>query len=388
MILPLHSNRFRSDWGAGMRQIAAHRRAAAVLLVAVSLMSMGCTTTNKYYAATLPPELQAPPVASSSTVDLSNLALQTGGEELIGPDDVLEINISAGLSTHDTVLWLVRVDRNGLVHLPDIGSVQLGGMDEQTAEQAVKTACMQRQLFRNPHVTVSPKQRPKNRVFVLGAVQKPGRYELPRRSSDLLAALVAAGGLAENAGTNVEIRNPGAGETGSGSGSAPIAGEARGGLQTIGHAVPASSAAGPQILQIDLVSATQSPGKGYFVADGGIVVVEKRDPTPIKVLGLVQRPGIFEFPLNQELRVLDAIAQAGGVSSPLADKVYVIRRLSPAEEPVVIELSVSNAKTDGISNLRLAPGDTVSVEQTPATMFLDTLKIIRFGIGASLGTLF
>jgi polysaccharide export outer membrane protein len=361
--------------------------AALLLLLMMLLAAPGCTTANKFYATNLPQELDAPVVANTQTVDLSNLAMQSTGEELIGPDDVLEVNISAGLSAHDTVLWLVRVDRNGFVQLPDIGGVQLAGMDEQTAENAVKTACMQRQLFRNPHVTVAHKQRPKNHVFVLGAVQKPGRYEIPRRSSDLLAAIVAAGGLAENAGTSVEIRNPGGVEAVPGGGAAPIAGDPSGGLQMIGHAL-APASAGPQIVRIDLVSATESPGKGYYVADGGIVVVEKRDPTPIKVLGLVQHPGVFEYPPNQELRVLDALAQAGGVSSMLADKVYVIRKLSPQHEPAVIELSITSAKTDGVSNLRLAPGDTVSVEQTPATIMLDTLRIIRFGIGASLGTLF
>ena len=35
--------------------------------------------------------------------------------------------------------------------------------------------------------------------------------------------------------------------------------------------------------------------------------------------------------------------------------------------------------------MRLAPGDVVSVEQTPATILLDVLKQVRPSVGATLG---
>ena len=50
----------------------------------------------------------------------------------------------------------------------------------------------------------------------------------------------------------------------------------------------------------------------------------------------------------------------------------------------MIELSLSAAKHSGHENLRLAPGDVVSVEQTPATVALDAIKdLIHFGVGAT-----
>ena len=51
-------------------------------------------------------------------------------------------------------------------------------------------------------------QRQKIVVRVVGAVEKPGVYDLPSAGSDLLSAIVAAGGLADNAGTLVELRHP------------------------------------------------------------------------------------------------------------------------------------------------------------------------------------
>jgi len=75
---------------------------------------------------------------------------------------------------------------------------------------------------------------------------------------------------------------------------------------------------------------------------------------------------------------------AGGLSSQVADKIYVIRHVSDQPEPVVIQVSVRDAKTSGQENLALAPGDVVSVEQTPATVMVDGLKsLVRFGVNAA-----
>ena len=51
----------------------------------------------------------------------------------------------------------------------------------------------------------------------------------------------------------------------------------------------------------------------------------------------------------------------------------------------MIEVSISEAKMHGKGNLRLGPGlDTVSVEQTPATIFYDafTQRFLHFGLDA------
>ena len=103
------------------------------------------------------------------------------------------------------------------------------------------------------------------------------------------------------------------------------------------------------------------------MADGDVVVVRRRAVKPIYVMGLVQHPGEVKLPPNQNLQVLDALAMAGDRTTPLADKVLVIRRVPGRKEPAVIEMSVSDAKNNGKVNLRLAPGDTVSVEDTPLT---------------------
>ncbi|OYW24974.1 MAG: hypothetical protein B7Z55_00660 [Planctomycetales bacterium 12-60-4] len=68
----------------------------------------------------------------------------------------------------------------------------------------------------------------------------------------------------------------------------------------------------------------------------------------------------------------------------MANKVYVIRRNPKTNESVIVNVSISSAKRDERANLRLSPGDVVSVEQTPATVMVNVLqRAIRLTIGGS-----
>ncbi len=117
-------------------------------------------------------------------------------------------------------------------------------------------------------------------------------------------------------------------------------------------------------------------------------MVEKRDPLPVTVMGLVKDPGPVDFPIGKDLHVLDAVALAGGIRNQLADKVYVRRPLASGGDPAVIEVSLRKADSSEKPNVRLGPGDVVTVKQTPSTVLLEALQIVRFGLSDSVGTLF
>ena len=156
----------------------------------------------------MPKSLRLMAQSNPQEVDLSRLASTTGGSETIGPGDVLELAISASLSKDDQVVIPVRIGDDGTANLPDIGPVHLAGVEPQAAGSLVRAEAIRRGLYRNPTVTVSFAHKRTNRVRVLGAVKVPGVYELPPEASDVVSAIAAAEGLAENAGENVEIRNP------------------------------------------------------------------------------------------------------------------------------------------------------------------------------------
>jgi len=102
---------------------------------------------------------------------------------------------------------------------------------------------------------------------------------------------------------------------------------------------------------------------------------------PINVIGLVRKPGQYEAPVNKSLYVLDALALAGERSNPWADKIIIKRHVRGEAEPIVIQTSVARAKREDDSNVRLAPGDVVSVEETPQTVSYNVIStIFRFNV--------
>ena len=100
---------------------------------------------------------------------------------------------------------MLRVDDHGVVNVPLVGNVKIGGMELTNAEAAIHDASIAREIYRNPQVAVAVQKRRSNKVTVLGAVNREGTFELPSNQSDLLAALVAAGGLAKDADTSLRF---------------------------------------------------------------------------------------------------------------------------------------------------------------------------------------
>jgi polysaccharide export outer membrane protein len=63
----------------------------------------------------------------------------------------------------------------------------------------------------------------------------------------------------------------------------------------------------------------------------------------------------------------------------------VIRQVPDRDQPVVIGVSIRKAKASSAENLVLAPGDVISVEETPVTFIVDTIRgFIRFGFSSAI----
>ena len=357
------------------------------MALAISSGLVGCASQDVYQARELPVHYQAPHLENAKTLELSRLAPVAYNEDLIDIDDVLELHILVSLNAKDNppVMQPV-VNKAGNISIISVGEIRVQGLDLQMAGAAIATACIERGIYRNPQVTVMMSKKATNQVMVVGAVLHEGPYKLPRGSSNLFTALVAAGMLSDDAGTVVEVRNP-SGATvnypdriASGPGTNGI-------LQAGGHSqnLPTVARSSGSSLRVDLVSATK-PGasSSYQLQDGAIVMVERRDPEPIHVFGLVKNPGPIKYPLGTGINLLSAIGDAGGPTNQGANKVYIIRKAAGQPQPVVIEASIRKAKRNLADNLALSPGDQVSVEQTPMTVLIDGVHLIRFAIGTSL----
>jgi polysaccharide export outer membrane protein len=291
-------------------------------------------------------------------IDLSRLGHCAGDSELIDRGDVLDVAMVTNYNMLTSTVAPVRVAENGVADIPLIGPVTVAGLEMEAAEQAIAAAAVSRGIFQRPSITVTMRRQRTNRVTVIGAVKQPGVYSLVRSSNSLLAALVAAGGLTDDGGPEVEIRR------------SPL----------VSPTSPPGST--PANLPVHVNLAKPEANCHYPLSDGDVVVVGRRAPKPIYVIGLIQKPGEYRLPTNQNLHLLDALALAGDRTTQLADKIIVIRHVSGREQPVLIEVSIREAKHNGDANLRLAAGDIVSIEETPLTLlaraFGDT---VRFSLG-------
>lgn len=363
-----------------VRDRASARVSSAVLsvrllsLLLLTVLSTGCVAVpNSYLAAELPQEYEAPPNVNTKTIDFSKLSGSPVNTDEIGPGDQLEVSVSAGVSGMTPLVFPVRVASNGFGNVDSMGPIRLAGLELDEAEQVIRQQGMRMQLYVNPRVTVAMKRKKVHQIMVVGAVKDPGQKTIPASQANLLNAIFAAGGLTDDAGRNVEITNlvpelpmPEA-----------IASGERGGVTQTGYSTGLTRSA-----RIDLVKATQQGTNAYYIGDGGVVHVEKRDPKAIHVAGLVRKPGRIAFPVNQDLHLFEALALAGHTTTQIADKVYVFRQM-PGQDRVRIQCSLAKAKRSPVDDIRLAPGDIVQVEHTPATVLLEALQVIRFAVTSS-----
>lgn len=343
----------------------------------VCVLSSGCRTPTDYRAANLPLELRADKGHSSKSFDLSSIAQQSINKDLIYPGDVLQVTVATGIEENEPHTWPLRVSDQGLIEVPLVGPVRLAGLNLLQAEREIRRVSIERDIYRRPHVSVLMQQRRMIFVRVVGAVKNPGVHELPAAGSDLLAALVAAGGLSENAGTLVELRHPNS--TRSYLRSERFEGVALASFEKSAD-IPTRS------LQIDLSDDQAMSGElDLHVEDGSVIMIPEKPSHSISVIGLVKRPDNYALPPDETLRVLGAIALAGGRRVSVADRVRVIRQRSDGEDPIVIAVSIKSAKRNGKENLILAAGDTVSVEDTAATFLVETVQsFIRFGFTSAI----
>jgi polysaccharide export outer membrane protein len=109
----------------------------------------------------------------------------------IGPYDLLKIEVfqASELSSEK------RVNEEGLVVMPLIGGVKVGGLTPQEAEQAIANKLGEKYL-QNPQVNIFVAEYASQKVTVIGQVKKPGVFPVAGKTT-LMQAIALAGGLDE-----------------------------------------------------------------------------------------------------------------------------------------------------------------------------------------------
>lgn len=95
-----------------------------------------------------------------------------------------------------------RVDANGNITFPLLGSVQVGGFYISDIEKQI-TGLLKADYLVNPQVNVFIETYHPKKVFIMGFVNRPGEYELTKdRPTTVLEAITMAGGFKDGAAQN------------------------------------------------------------------------------------------------------------------------------------------------------------------------------------------
>jgi polysaccharide biosynthesis/export protein len=264
-----------------------------------------------------------PPAATTPSPEISPVAAPAPAGVRIGTGDLLEINVYTVYGAPD-VTQRIRVSSKGMINMPFVGDVHVGGLNAEEAEAAIAKSFRDGEYMNNPHVTVLISEYATQGISVMGEVNKPGVYPVvaPRRLMDLLSQ---AGGLTSRAGKTVVVTHR---NTPSDPRSVNLADKDH-----------------PGQANIDI-----QPGDTIVVPAAGVVYV----------IGNVQKPGGFTMDSNENMTVMQAIALAEGVK-PLSslDRSRLIRKTSNGTQEIPLPLSkILSAKAPDVT---LAAGDVVFV---------------------------
>jgi polysaccharide export outer membrane protein len=246
-------------------------------------------------------------------------------EYRIGPNDLVDIKVFE----LPELSRIVRVSEDGTITLPMLEKIDVAGLTAQQLENEL-AALLEEKWLKAAHVTVFIREFQK--VAVLGAIARPGLYELAGKTT-LLELISRAGGLTGEAMDEIFIFRPG------------ITNERT-------------------KLIINLRDLIQN---GHQELD---IVLQPKDEITVPVdktityyvYGEVKNPGMLSSRISAKMTLLKAIAQAGGPTEWAAvSKVIVNRTESKTGKEAKFKINLKDIIKGKQLDLKLEDGDIIIV---------------------------
>jgi polysaccharide export outer membrane protein len=254
--------------------------------VTISLLAIAVATSVSAQPQAAPARMGA---GATSFSEGSNLPV-----EKIGPDDLV------GITVYDSpeLTRTVRVDAGGDIRLPMVQQhIKAAGLDPAELEKAIATALIQDNVLVDPIVTASIVEYRSRSITVAGAVRTPVTFQATGTVT-LLEAITRAGGLTENAGSEILVSHPP-----SSTNDQTI---------TLTERIPAHA----------LLSA-DDPASNDLLEAGDTVRVPEAGR--FFVVGNVKHPGMFSISDGSESSVLKALALSEGLDTYTGRIAYIYR---------------------------------------------------------------
>ena len=298
-------------------------------LLAMSLIAVTLLITPAWSAGQQAPSPPSPPQ------DVSQ-----GAGYALGPGDTLYIQVqNVDELANPTAVF--RVDLNGYVDVPRVGSVYASGLTTEQLEALL--ADRFRKYLQNPVVSVRVSEFHSKTISVLGAVGTPGVHNL-QGDKTLLAAISEAGGLSKDAGGTINITRS--------KDEGPI---------PLPTAVPDATGqfSVAQVSVRDVINAT-NPKENILVRPNDVITVPQGDV--VYVIGAVNKAGGFTLSDHQDLSVLEALSLAGGLDKEAsAGKSKVLRKAPGSINRTEMPVDLKKILAGKASDVPLYPNDILFI---------------------------
>jgi polysaccharide export outer membrane protein len=179
--------------------------------IACVVVTLSCASQSSLRKEVNRSSLSAREIESSRQVKAMNerilMRSLSSGRDLyrdykIGPEDLIEISVFEDEKLNKTV----RVSSHGNISLPLLGILRVKGLTATELEREIRDLLAERYL-QDPHVSIFIKEYRNQRISVIGAVDKPGPYDVTGQKT-ILDVLGMAGGLKEEAGALLFLIRP------------------------------------------------------------------------------------------------------------------------------------------------------------------------------------
>ncbi|MQY61295.1 hypothetical protein GH153_05620 [bacterium] len=250
-------------------------------------------------------------------------------EYRIGAKDLLEISVF-GL---DEMSQTVRVSEKGKITLPLLGEIEVEELTKAELERKL-SQLLDKKYLQNPQVTVFIREYQSKKVYVLGAVGKPGSYELLGRQT-VLQLISDAGGLIEDAGDEIIVIRQHKDEP----------------SKTLRILIDDLILKGDARLNIPL-------------EPNDIVNIPVDKTVFIYVFGQVRKPGALNVKKLNIPTLLQVIAQAGGFSERASKRRVLIKRIDKDGKEQEIKVNVKDIIKGKKKDIQLKENDVVYVPET------------------------
>ena len=285
----------------------------------------------------------------------------------VGSDDLLEIAVFEDEKLNKTV----RVSSQGNISLPLLGVIRVKGLTTGELEREIRDLLAEKYL-QDPHVSVFIKEFRSQRISIIGAVEKPGVFEVSGEKT-VLDMIGMAGGLKQDAGTVLFLIRP-----------------PQGGMEEN----PAKEKKEPedQTVRTFRIDLEELLVRGELALNLPLIngdVINVPASGKVFVGGEVKAPG--GFALGKRMTVGQAVTMAGGLNPKAEGAEAKIFRFSGKEGGKdILSVNLYEVAKGNAMDITLRENDIVMVPKSGVKSFLievrDTVKGL-LGFGFSLGSL-